>query len=141
MDFADAATAGIAAMARSIRARRKTLRLTQIELSRLAGCGPAFVYDVELGKTTLRLDMLLDLLAVLGLSLVLEEGKEALRVSADMVSASGLQTAARFEERSPELDGSSSQEQTLSRASVATTATVWRGETLAIRRASRCDER
>jgi HTH-type transcriptional regulator / antitoxin HipB len=66
--------------ARALRARRKALRLTQVELSRLAGTGPDFVYDVEVGKTTLRLDKVLALLEVLGLELVLEEGKQVLRI-------------------------------------------------------------
>lgn len=73
-----------AALGRAIRARRKALRLTQIELSRLAGCGPDFVYDVEAGKTSLRLDKLLDVLGVLGLELVVDHGKNGLRVAADL---------------------------------------------------------
>lgn len=83
-DRMDSAAAPLAArvliFARAVRARRKALRLTQIALSQLAGCGPDFVYDVEVGKTTLRLDKLVDLLNVLGLELVLGEGKEGLRV-------------------------------------------------------------
>ena len=70
-----------ALLARAIRARRKTLKLTQIDLSRLAGCGPDFVYDVEAGKPSLRLDKLLDVLAVLGLELVVDQGKSVLRVA------------------------------------------------------------
>ena len=88
MDSPRPQSTNVAVMAGAIRARRKVLRLTQIELSRLAGCGPDFVYDVELGKPSLRLDKLLDLLAVLGLSLVLEEGKEALRVSSVLAPTS-----------------------------------------------------
>jgi hypothetical protein len=38
-----------------------------------------FVYDVESGKATLRLDKLLDLLEVLGLELVLAPGTHRLR--------------------------------------------------------------
>ena len=64
-----------------MRARRKTLRLTQIDLSRLAGCGPDFVYDLEAGKTTLRLDKLLDVMAVLALELAVGEGKDVLKVA------------------------------------------------------------
>lgn len=70
-----------AALGRAIRARRKTLRLTQIDLSKLAGCGPDFVYDVEAGKASLRLDKLLDVLGILGLELVVEQGKSGLRVA------------------------------------------------------------
>ncbi len=73
------------AFARAIRARRKALRLTQIELSRLAGCGPDFVYDLEVGKPSLRLDKLIDVLVVLGLELVLHPGKNGLRVSEELV--------------------------------------------------------
>lgn len=71
----------LVALAVALRARRKSLRLTQIELSRLSGTGPDFVYDVERGKPTLRLDKLLQILEVLGLELVLGEGKETLRVA------------------------------------------------------------
>ena len=74
----------MAALARAIRARRKALRLTQIDLSRLAGCGPDFVYDLEVGKTTLRLDKLLDVMMVLGLELVVSQGKEVLKVTSDI---------------------------------------------------------
>lgn len=68
------------AFARAIRVRRKSLKLTQIDVSRLAGCGPDFLYDLEVGKPTLRLDKVLAVLAVLGLELVLTPGKGVLRV-------------------------------------------------------------
>ena len=71
----------LSALARSVRAQRKALGLTQREVSELAGCGPVFIYDLEHGeKPTLRLDKLLDVLAVLGLRLTLEPGKDRLRV-------------------------------------------------------------
>jgi y4mF family transcriptional regulator len=76
--------ARVAALGRAIRARRKVLRLTQIDLSKLAGCGPDFVYDVEAGKTSLRLDKLLDVLGVLGLELVVDRGKSGLRIATDL---------------------------------------------------------
>jgi len=66
----------------AIAARRRALELTQIELARLAGCGPDFLYDLESGKTTVRLDKILDVLAVLGLELRLVEGKRVLAVDA-----------------------------------------------------------
>lgn len=69
------------ALGHTIRVRRKALRLTQIGLSKLAGCGPDFVYDVESGKPSLRLDKLLELLTVLGLELSLQEGKGMLSVA------------------------------------------------------------
>lgn len=71
-------------MAGAIRARRKSLRLTQVALSQLAGCGVDFVYDVETGKPSLRLDKVLDILAVLGLELVLAPGRDVLRVAAEL---------------------------------------------------------
>jgi HTH-type transcriptional regulator / antitoxin HipB len=67
-------------LAAAVRARRKAHRLTQAELGRFAGCGPDFVYDLETGKPTIRLDKLLDVLAVLGLELRLADGKRALAV-------------------------------------------------------------
>ena len=69
-----------AALAEAVRARRKALGVTQIELAELAGCGPVFIYDLEAGKPTLRLDKLLDVLDVLGLEIVVRAGKSRLRV-------------------------------------------------------------
>ena len=63
-----------------MRNRRKSLGLTQQELARLAGCGLAFLYELESGKATVRLDKLLGVLGVLGLELSLVEGKDALGV-------------------------------------------------------------
>lgn len=69
------------ALARAVRRRRKSLDVTQIELSRLAGCGPVFVYDLERGKPTVRIDKLLSVLVVLGLRLTLEPGHDALFIA------------------------------------------------------------
>lgn len=80
-------SARAAALARAVRARRKALKLTQVDLSRLAGCGPDFVYDVEVGKMSLRLDKLLDVLGVLGLELVVSQGKDVLRVAPELQAA------------------------------------------------------
>lgn len=67
-------------LAEALRNRRKALGITQIELARLAGCGPVFIYDLESAKPTLRLDKLLDVLDVLGLEVVVRQGKARLRV-------------------------------------------------------------
>lgn len=67
-------------LGRAVRARRKSLNLTQHDVSSLAGCGPVFLYDLENGKATLRLDKLLDVLKVLGLQLTLASGREPLHV-------------------------------------------------------------
>jgi HTH-type transcriptional regulator/antitoxin HipB len=67
-------------LGRAIRSRRKSLQLTQIELGRLAGCRLAFLYELESGKSTIRLDKLLAVLSVLGLELSLAEGRLSLAV-------------------------------------------------------------
>lgn len=67
-------------LAKLSRRRRKELGLTQLELAELAGCGPAFLYALERGKPTLRLDKVLDVLSVLGLRIRLEAGKGGLTV-------------------------------------------------------------
>lgn len=59
-------------LAREVRRKRKLLRLTQKELADLSGCGPDFLYDLERGKPTVRLDKLVSVLDVLGLRLKLE---------------------------------------------------------------------
>lgn len=63
------------ALAASVRARRLDLSLDQVELAELAGCSTRFVHSVEAGKSTLRLDKLLDVLRVLGLSLRVVRGR------------------------------------------------------------------
>lgn len=71
---------GLRALASAVRARRKALGVTQIQLARLAGCGPVFVYALETGKKTMRLDKLLAVLEVLGLELVVSQGHGGVRV-------------------------------------------------------------
>lgn len=61
-------------LAVEVRRRRRLLRLTQKELANLSGCGPDFLYDVEQGKPTLRLDKLVPVLTALGVQLRLEPG-------------------------------------------------------------------
>ncbi len=64
-------------LAREVRRRRKQLRLTQLQLADLARCGPVFLYDLERGKPTIRLDKLMPVLEVLGLRLKLESRSPA----------------------------------------------------------------
>ncbi len=71
-------------MAGAVRDRRKRLRLRQEELAELAGSSVRFVHTVEAGKQTLRLDKLLDVLAVLGLGLDIVRGDGSLRVSGEL---------------------------------------------------------
>ena len=59
-----------ATLADRVRSRRKSLGLRQVDLADLAGCSERLVHMVENGKTTLRLDKLLDILDVLGLEFV-----------------------------------------------------------------------
>jgi y4mF family transcriptional regulator len=66
----------------AIRARRKQLGLTQETLALYAGCGLAFLYELESGKPTVRLDKVLAVLRVLGLTLRLEPGREPLTFGA-----------------------------------------------------------
>lgn len=60
-----------AEFATRIRARRKELDLNQIQLAELAGCGPDFLYDLERGKPSVRLDKLMAVLQVLNLKLTM----------------------------------------------------------------------
>ncbi len=67
-------------IAEAVRQRRKRLGVTQQALAQMAGCGLVFVYNIEHGKPSLRLDKLLDVLNVLGLELVVTAGSGGLRV-------------------------------------------------------------
>jgi HTH-type transcriptional regulator / antitoxin HipB len=62
----------LANLSRELRERRLALGLNQVDLAELAGCSTRFVHTIEAGKPTVRIDKLLDLLAVLGLRLRLE---------------------------------------------------------------------
>ena len=65
-----------------MRARRVALRLTQADLADLAGVGLAFLYDLERGKPTVRLDKTLAVLRALGLALLVGEGDGATAIVA-----------------------------------------------------------
>jgi len=49
-----------------VKAKRKTLRLTQLELSEKSGVGIRFVRELEKGKKTLRLDKVNQVLKLFG---------------------------------------------------------------------------
>lgn len=66
--------AGARELGRAVRARRRALGLDQLVLCDLAGVGPAFLYSLEHGKPTVRLDKVLAVLAVLGLELHIRPG-------------------------------------------------------------------
>jgi HTH-type transcriptional regulator / antitoxin HipB len=67
-------------LAAAVRARRKALKLTQLDVAALAECGAVFMHSLESGKPTVRLDKVMAVLNVLGLQLVLEPGKDGLVV-------------------------------------------------------------
>jgi y4mF family transcriptional regulator len=65
----------VAHLGEAVRIRRTELGLRQADLADLAGCSQRFVHTVEQGKSTLRLDKLLDVLEVLGLGLSVVSGR------------------------------------------------------------------
>jgi HTH-type transcriptional regulator/antitoxin HipB len=67
-------------LAATVRARRKVLGLRQEEVALFAGCGDVFIYRLEQGKPTVRLDKVLDVMTVLGLQLRIETGNEGIVV-------------------------------------------------------------
>ncbi len=80
----------VSSLGRAVRQRRRALGLTQQALARAAGCGLVFIYHLERGKPSLRLDKLLAILAVLGLDVSLK--------SRDVeVPAPGVEPARRAE--------------------------------------------
>lgn len=52
-----------------IRQRRKSLKLTQVELSEKSGTGLRFIRELEKGKPTLRMDKVNDVLNLFGYKL------------------------------------------------------------------------
>ena len=69
----------------AVRVRRRTLRMTQAELGALAGVGLAFLYQLEKGKPTVRIDKVLAVFEVLGLELHVRDGKERVSVDAPLL--------------------------------------------------------
>jgi HTH-type transcriptional regulator/antitoxin HipB len=59
------------ALGEAVRRQRKLLGLTQDELARHAAVGLAFLYELERGKPTVRLDKVLAVLRVLGVRVTL----------------------------------------------------------------------
>lgn len=75
-----------AALGPTLRARRVSLGLQQVELAQLAGCSERFLSALEGGKTTVQLDKVLDVLGVLGIDLALVPGTGALTVDDALVA-------------------------------------------------------
>jgi HTH-type transcriptional regulator / antitoxin HipB len=64
------------ALADAARGRRRSLGLTQGEVADLAGVSTKFLIDFERGKPSVRLDKVMDVLNVLGLTLRLAVGDQ-----------------------------------------------------------------
>ena len=65
----------ISDLAGAVKSRRRELGLNQHELADLAQVSRKFIYSVEDGKPSIRLDKLRDILGVLGLDLTIETGQ------------------------------------------------------------------
>ena len=73
-------TTAAQALGRAVKTRRRQLGLDQLVLCDLAGVGPAFLYSLEHGKPTVRFDKVVAVLAVLGLELRIQPGRDAVSV-------------------------------------------------------------
>ncbi|MDK6564942.1 type II toxin-antitoxin system Y4mF family antitoxin [Corynebacterium pyruviciproducens] len=60
----------------TVRKRRRELGINQLDLAERSGVSDRFIRDLEHGKTSLRLDKLVDLLTALGLELTIDELKQ-----------------------------------------------------------------
>jgi len=65
----------LAALVAQVRARRRSLGVSQEEVADLAGCSERFVYSLEHGKATVQLGKVLDVLGALGLGLEVGAGR------------------------------------------------------------------
>src|SRR3546814_14142415 len=66
----------VGALGLAVRQARKAHGLTQAELAGLAGTGPRFISELERGQPGAELGKVLDVLAVLGLRLLLARSEE-----------------------------------------------------------------
>ncbi len=64
-------------LGRVVREQRRALGLTQEDLSASSGVGLAFLYQLEHGKPTVRIDKVLEVLRTLGLSVSLRIAQPA----------------------------------------------------------------
>lgn len=77
------------ALGLAVRARRRALGLDQLVLCDLAGVGPAFLYSLEHGKPSVRLDKVVGVLAVLGLELHVRPGRDSISVDDSLREVEG----------------------------------------------------
>ncbi len=59
-------------LARAIEAKRKSQKLSQVELAALASTGNRFIVDLESAKPTCQIQKVLDVLNTLGIKLYIE---------------------------------------------------------------------
>ena len=77
------------ALGQAVRARRRALGLDQLVLCDLAGVGPAFLYSLEHGKPSVRLDKVVAVLAVLGLEFHVRPGRALVSADESLREAEG----------------------------------------------------
>lgn len=65
-------------IAQAIRAERKSQNMTQTELAHMSGTSLNFISQLELGKPSLRLNKLLDVMITLGLEFKIQYGKKGI---------------------------------------------------------------
>ena len=65
----------ISNISQKIKERRKKFGLTQVEFAKRVGVGLRFLRELEQGKTTVRVDKLMQVLEFLGYHLELKENK------------------------------------------------------------------
>ncbi len=71
-------------LAEAVRQRRQELGLTQPQVAELGGLSLVFVVRVEAGKSTVRLDRLIELMSTLGLRFRLEEGRDGIVIAHEL---------------------------------------------------------
>jgi len=76
-------------LAAAVRRRREELGLRQADVADLAGCSERFLHTLEHGKTSVRLDKVLDVLEVLGLALAVVPGHGRIELPGGDVSHEG----------------------------------------------------
>ena len=71
--IAPASFASTAQLGRIVREARRAQGLTQLDVAGLAGVSNRFIIDLERGKKTLQMQKVLEVLALLGLELVIRD--------------------------------------------------------------------
>ena len=64
-------------LGKALRARRRELGYSQIELAGFCGCGTRFISDLENGKESIQLGKALDVASMMGLNVYVERRGDA----------------------------------------------------------------